>query len=158
MIYNLQADAFDDYIVDLFSKNTRYEEGVVKLTPPISFWERATESSVDVPDRIMNSIKELDGSGKRIAAADLLLGYIVDLLDAKDLSSLDCLIELQNRSLVEDVQIYDDRGLARIHNVLALTFHHASDLAHRSALRNTYRNCVAKREGTTAADNAVANL
>jgi hypothetical protein len=110
------------------------------------------------PENILDLVAAQHDDGTAIAAADTLLNYVLGLLEADDFDSLNYLVGLLEKSLVapQNERLYDDHGLARVHNVLALTYKHAPNLKRREKLRETYRRRVLQREGPQAADRAVA--
>lgn len=107
---------------------------------------------------ILGDVIALHSAAEFIAASDTLLTYVVELLDDGDFRSLDSLVVALTDVLQDEPGTCDDRGLARIHNVLALTTRHDQLLPGRAQLRSQYRACVAEREGQAAADAAVALL
>lgn len=99
-------------------------------------------------------------TGQVVAAANILLTYVVSLLDDDNMFALNELLGSLRSSMKDrsDQVLYDTRGLARIHNVLALTLRASVRLPARDALRTEYRDAVARREGIAAADDATALL
>jgi hypothetical protein len=106
---------------------------------------------------VLDEVSKRHRAGQVVSAADTLLHYLVDLLDEGDMSALNMLLGALRASLKDrdNADLYDDRGLARLHNALALTLRHADKLPGRAALRAEYRDAVARREGVSAADNTV---
>jgi hypothetical protein len=121
------------------------------------------EQNVILPDQdtvkqILKRVRTLHRAGDVIASADNLLQYVVELLDRGNFHELDLLIYKLTHSIDTEADLYDDRGLARVHNLLALTFRHEASLPRRGLLRSKYHERVTEREGQYIADNAVANL
>jgi hypothetical protein len=112
----------------------------------------------DASAALLEQVASLHASGKPSAAADCLLSRIVDLLDVDDFVGLDRLIDFLDDSLQKQPELYDARGLARIHNVLAISFDVRERLPHRAGLKSRYREAVAKQEGSTAAERATELL
>jgi hypothetical protein len=109
---------------------------------------------------VLVEVSKRHRDGRVVTAADVLLHYLVDLLDEGEMSTLNGLLGSLRASLYDrrDADLYDDRGLARLHNVLALTLRGSDKLPARAALRSAYRDAVARREGTAAADDAIGSL
>ncbi len=120
-------------------------------TPPIEIMQPDAQM-------VLSTAFELHDSGKFLEAADVMLNFIVDQLDAGDMHAINEMLRLQTRNLLERPEYYGSRGLARVHNLLALTYRHDANLASRSSLRSAYQTTVAASEGEAAARNAVANL
>lgn len=108
--------------------------------------------------RILSRVQVLHQLRRYTVAADLVLNYLVDLLDGRDFSAIDELLSEFTSTLERDREMQGDRGLALALNLLTLTSRHDAHLRNRSALRDALRSCVAKSEGPAAAAAAVASL
>lgn len=109
---------------------------------------------------VVSDVAKLHRAGTVIGAADTLLHFLVEQLDEGDMATVNLLLGALRASVYDraNTDLYDFRGLARIHNVLALTLRSADKLPARAALRTAYRDAVTRSEGPAAADSAVALL
>jgi hypothetical protein len=89
---------------------------------------------------------------------DNMLSRIIEFLDAEDYAALDILVAGVVDELHYDTAICSDRGLARVQNVLALTYRHAIKLPHRNALRTAFHQRVLEHEDQEHADRAIQYL
>ena len=155
----------DDYEIDAAVASPQLQEVYHDLAEHLAQWLSAPytrdTSLVSSPDAVntvdalrslLEAVESLHWDGKPSAAADRLLNRVVELLENGDFASIDCLMELLQSSLQNEPRLYDARGLARIHNVLAMTFDFRGELGHRALLKSRYRDAVAASEGPAVAE------
>lgn len=106
---------------------------------------------------IVNEINVLHRCGSYIEAADKMLDAIGSWLDAERFDYLDGLMTILAKELMSESVINDD-ALARIINVLSLTYSTAPVLQNRPMLRDAYRVKIEKLRGRDASMIAVAYL
>jgi hypothetical protein len=116
------------------------------------------ESTEETPTDLYGRVKALHDAGDFIASADAMLNYVVDKIEVEDFDTISELIELQAYALNKEPDSFGDRGLALVHNVLALTFRQRDRFPSRERLRARYHQAVSRYEDIDAADNAVADL
>lgn len=116
----------------------------------------ATTSTIE----LLTEVNQLHRDRKFIKAADILLDFLICLLEEDRMSDIDELLSLLKITLrsTKDEDLYDDNGLARIHTILALTLRSSQRLPLRTSLRTAYRDVVQRREGKEASMRAVKHL
>ena len=117
-------------------------------------------NTIQTPVQLLAEIHQLHHSSHYIKAADTLLDYLVTLLELDRMTDINELLSLLQVSLctTTDIDLYDDNGLARIHNVLVLSLRFSHHLPARNSLRAAYKKVVEHREDRIAANRAVKYL
>ena len=127
-------------------------------------WSAFTENLIDVifgelvTHSLLQSVNTMHRNGEYIQAADHVLDFVVTCLDTNNMPVLDRFVSRLAANLNEEKEMYNDRGLARVINVLGLTLKASASLKGREALKAAYRSHVAALEGAEAARSAVAFL
>jgi hypothetical protein len=152
-------DSLETYVPDFSDvTSTLPREAFGALSPLLRGLDLAPP--ISRTNTVLAEVNKRHRAGQVVTAADTLLHYLVELLDEPDTTTLNELIGALRASLYDrrNADLYDDRGLARLHNVLALTLRSADKLPARAALRTAYRDAVERREGTDVANDAVRLL
>jgi hypothetical protein len=116
------------------------------------------ESTEETPTELYGRVKALHDAGDFVSSADAMLNFVVDKMEVQNFDAISELVELQAYALNNEPDSFGDRGLALVHNVLALTFRQRDKFPSRERLRARYHQAVSRYEGIDAADNAVADL